>query len=52
MPEQLVSVDSRNAYEDLSGIVIKPGENPYQVFIDACHDSHVSVPTNLLASNL
>ncbi|KAL8357507.1 hypothetical protein RB598_002355 [Gaeumannomyces tritici] len=30
------SVDARNKLEDLSGIVLKPGENPYNALIEAC----------------
>jgi hypothetical protein len=30
--------DARNKLEDLSGIVLKPGENPYSAFIHACND--------------
>lgn len=41
MAEKLVSVDARNKLEDLSGIVIQPGENPYDVFIKACNDDPV-----------
>ncbi|KND89673.1 hypothetical protein TOPH_05672 [Tolypocladium ophioglossoides CBS 100239] len=26
--------------EDLSGIVLKPGQNPYAAFIGACNDDH------------
>jgi hypothetical protein len=33
--------DARNKLEDLSGIVIKPGENPYAAFINACNNDHV-----------
>lgn len=44
MSAQLVSVDSRNKLEDLSGITINPGDNPYEVFINACNDDHVSFP--------
>lgn len=41
MAAELVSVDARNKLEDLSGIVIQPGQNPYEVFIKACNDNHV-----------
>ncbi|KOS20308.1 hypothetical protein ESCO_006136 [Escovopsis weberi] len=30
------STDAQNKLEDLSGIVLEPGENPYQAFIQAC----------------
>lgn len=42
MAPELGSVDARNKLEDLSGLVLKPGENPYAAFIDACHDDPVS----------
>lgn len=42
MPK-LESTDSRNKLEDLSGIVLRPGDNPYEVFIDACNNNHVSL---------
>ncbi|KXJ90897.1 RNA ligase/cyclic nucleotide phosphodiesterase [Microdochium bolleyi] len=34
----LESTDARNKLEDLSGVVVKPGENPYNALIDACND--------------
>lgn len=37
----LPSTDSKNKLEDLSGVVIKPGQNPYEVFINACENKHV-----------
>ncbi|EGX96427.1 Ureidoglycolate hydrolase [Cordyceps militaris CM01] len=43
MAEKLVSVDARNKLEDLSGIVIQPGENPYDVFIKACNDDPAEI---------
>ncbi|OAA71414.1 Ureidoglycolate hydrolase [Cordyceps fumosorosea ARSEF 2679] len=43
MAPDLVSVDARNKLEDLSGIVIQPGENPYEVFIKACNDNHTEI---------
>jgi hypothetical protein len=30
--------DARNKLEDLSGIVLKPGENPYSAFLNACNN--------------
>ncbi|KAF9882303.1 hypothetical protein CkaCkLH20_00339 [Colletotrichum karsti] len=36
MGSQLVSTDAKNKLEDLSGIKILPGENPYQALINAC----------------
>lgn len=42
MADNTVSEDARNKLEDLSGIVLKPGENPYAAFIGACNDKPVS----------
>ncbi|KAK2043543.1 hypothetical protein LZ31DRAFT_524223 [Colletotrichum somersetense] len=39
MGSHLVSADARNKLEDLSGITILPGQNPYDAFIKACNDS-------------
>jgi hypothetical protein len=36
--------DAGNQFEDLSGIAIKPGENPYDALINACQGSAVSRP--------
>lgn len=36
------SVDARNKLEDLSGVVPKPGENPYNALIEACNGKPVS----------
>jgi hypothetical protein len=33
--------DVKNKLEDLSGMVLKPGDNPYNALIDACHDDPV-----------
>lgn len=33
--------DVKNKLEDLSGVELKPGENPYDALIDACHDNPV-----------
>jgi hypothetical protein len=38
--------DTRNKLEDLSGIVLKPGENPYAAFIKACENNPVSRVTH------
>ncbi|KAG6041706.1 hypothetical protein E4U41_002789 [Claviceps citrina] len=32
------SSDAGTRLEDLSGLVLQPGENPYAAFIEACHD--------------
>ncbi|KAL7942126.1 ureidoglycolate hydrolase [Trichoderma barbatum] len=34
----MYSTDVKNKLEDLSGIVLKPGENPYEAFIQACNN--------------
>ena len=41
------STDAKNKLEDLSGVQLKPGENPYNALIDACDDDHVKFPTFL-----
>ncbi|KAF4812574.1 hypothetical protein CGCSCA5_v009091 [Colletotrichum siamense] len=38
MGSQLVSTDAKNKLEDLSGITIQPGENPYQALIKTCNN--------------
>ncbi|KAI3393708.1 hypothetical protein diail_3803 [Diaporthe ilicicola] len=38
MSPALESTDAKNKLEDLSGVKIKPGENPYKALIEACHD--------------
>lgn len=40
LPERVTNVEER--FEDLSGVKIKPGENPYNALIDACQGSPVS----------
>lgn len=42
MAPTLESTDIKNKLEDLSGVVIKPGENPYNALIEACGDDPVS----------
>lgn len=42
MGSTLQSTDAKNKLEDLSGIVIKPGENPYDALIRACNGDPVS----------
>ncbi|KAI0479595.1 RNA ligase/cyclic nucleotide phosphodiesterase [Xylaria cf. heliscus] len=39
----LESTDVKNKLVDLSGVVIKPGENPYNALIEACHDDPVEI---------
>lgn len=43
MSPALESTDAKNKLEDLSGVKIKPGENPYKALIEACHDDSVCV---------
>ncbi|UKZ73038.1 hypothetical protein TrVFT333_000677 [Trichoderma virens FT-333] len=38
MGSTMYSTDAKNKLEDLSGIVLKPGENPYEAFIQACNN--------------
>lgn len=42
MGSAMYSTDAKNKLEDLSGIVLKPGENPYEAFIQACNNKPVS----------
>ncbi|KAF2973486.1 hypothetical protein GQX73_g208 [Xylaria multiplex] len=35
--------DAKNKLEDLSGVKIKPGENPYNALIEACHDDPAEI---------
>lgn len=37
----LEPTDAKNKLEDLSGVPIQPGENPYQALIKACNDDAV-----------
>lgn len=41
MGSVLELTDVKNKLEDLSGVELKPGENPYDALIDACHDNPV-----------
>ncbi|KAF7534672.1 hypothetical protein G7054_g6029 [Neopestalotiopsis clavispora] len=41
----LESTDVRNKLEDLSGVVLKPGENPYNALIEACHNNPAEIQT-------
>ncbi|KAF7560483.1 hypothetical protein G7046_g3671 [Stylonectria norvegica] len=45
MTGQLSSTDARNKLEDLSGIVLQPGENPYTALIKACDDNAAEIQT-------
>lgn len=61
MGSELVSTDAKNKLEDLSGITILPGQNPYEAFIKACNDNPVKFnlqckpvkrePPNLMSDN-
>lgn len=42
MGSQLETSELRNKLEDLSGVEIKPGQNPYEALIDACDGRPVS----------
>jgi hypothetical protein len=43
MGTALESTDAKNKLEDLSGVVIQPGENPYHALISACQNEAVSL---------
>ncbi|KAJ6443281.1 high-affinity methionine permease [Purpureocillium lavendulum] len=43
MGDKVPLTDAQNKLEDLSGITLKPGENPYAAFIGACHDNHEEI---------
>ncbi|POS68728.1 hypothetical protein DHEL01_v212877 [Diaporthe helianthi] len=43
MSPALESTDAKNKLEDLSGVTIKPGENPYKALIEACHDDPAEI---------
>ncbi|GKT68349.1 hypothetical protein ColTof4_00772 [Colletotrichum tofieldiae] len=49
MGSQLVSTDAKNKLEDLSGITILPGQNPYDAFIKACNDNPVTKELYLMS---
>lgn len=42
MVAQFESAEARNKLEDLSGIQLRSGENPYNALIKACNDDAVS----------
>jgi hypothetical protein len=44
MVAQFEAAEARNKLEDLSGIKLKSGENPYNALIEACNDDVVSDP--------
>lgn len=39
----ITTTDARNKLEDLSGIVLQPGENPYAALIKACNDDPAEI---------
>lgn len=41
MGSALESTDIKNKLEDLTGVKLKPGENPYNALIETCNDDHV-----------
>ncbi|KAI1105345.1 RNA ligase/cyclic nucleotide phosphodiesterase [Jackrogersella minutella] len=43
MASVLESPDINNKLEDLSGVVLKPGENPYNALIEACDDDPAKI---------
>lgn len=45
MSPALESTDAKNRLEDLSGVKLQPGENPYKALIEACHDDAVRLYT-------
>ncbi|TPX12201.1 uncharacterized protein E0L32_007087 [Thyridium curvatum] len=45
MDSKLESTDAKNKLEDLSGVVLKPGENPYHALIDTCHNDAAEIQT-------
>lgn len=44
MGSALESTDMKNKLEDLSGVAVKPGENPYDALIEVCHGDPVECP--------
>lgn len=51
MGTALESTDAKNKLEDLSGIQVKPGENPYEALIRACRNDPVCPGTVWLPSS-
>lgn len=43
----LESTDARNKLEDLSGITIQTGDNPYKALIQACNNDTVCMFTSM-----
>jgi hypothetical protein len=42
MVARFEAAEARNKLEDLSGIQLEPGENPYNALIKACNNEPVS----------
>lgn len=51
MAQRLESTDAKNKLEDLSGIELHPGDNPYKALIEACHNDSVSIITSRSCSH-
>lgn len=45
MGSVLESTDVKNKLEDLSGVVLKPGDNPYNALIESCNDDPAQIQT-------
>ncbi|KAF5025247.1 hypothetical protein F66182_2713 [Fusarium sp. NRRL 66182] len=45
MAAQFEGADARNKLEDLSGIQLQPGENPYNALIKTCNDNPAEIQT-------
>lgn len=50
MGAALQSTDALNKLEDLSGIHVNPGENPYDALIRACRDDPVCLVSRCLSN--
>jgi hypothetical protein len=48
----LESTDIKNKLEDLSGVALKPGENPYNALIETCNDDPVRSSEELLSATI
>jgi hypothetical protein len=44
------SVDSKNKFEDLSGVDIAAYENPYDALIEACNNDPVTAPSTCMTT--
>ena len=43
MAETITPSDAENKLEDLSGIALQPGQNPYDASIGACNGDNVAI---------